>query len=244
MSLLNRLRDMLRAELHEATRDEPDPVTLMNRTIRDLEETLDTWRRETAQAIASCRVLEHKAEQVRRDVARRQTDAETAVRAGDDALAREALRRKLSLEETAAAFDRQLEEARALAEQLRADLALFEGRLAEARLNRDALITRMRTAELRQRLAEHASRLEGLAGDHPPADGDPLPGLLQSVVACEENLNRMNAATDALKTLLSDDPQQAFDRLRLEHGADDELAQLKATHAQTGAAKHPRRKGA
>jgi phage shock protein A len=72
--------------------------------------------------------------------------AELAVRANQDALAREALSRRRGHESAASALRMQLDAQRRALEGLSANVRLLEGRLAEARDKREALKARAASA--------------------------------------------------------------------------------------------------
>ncbi len=235
MSILSRLRLVVRARLNDAIDDMEDPLHLVDQAITDLERSLQACRRQVTDARGSCRLLEHRLEQNRRERDLRQHDAKLAVDAGKDALAREALKRRLALDELEGSLEEQLEEARRMSDQLQSDLVVYEGKLQEAKLRRELLVTRTRAATLRRQVAEQTSRLEQIP-EATIATGT-FDEFTQAVVACEENLRRMQSTSEAVRGLVDHVPELAFERLRVDQAVENELRELKTTKAPPPAAK-------
>ena len=154
MGLLERIKALVKANVNELLQQAEDPEQALDNLIRTMEEDLGEARAGVATAARDERKLRDTHEQNRQEAVTMLKRAEQAVAKGDDALAREALRRRRKSAEMAEAVREQWEtESRTLAE-LRANLAVLEAKIQQVRRKREALLARRRLARVRRDLQE------------------------------------------------------------------------------------------
>jgi len=159
MSVFKRLSDIIAANIHHLLDRCEDPEKMVKQVVRELEDNLAQVRSAVAKAMASERQLRQGLDQGRELAAEWAERAERALAEGDEALARRALRQKVSHERAARRLQREWEEAGAGAEELRSQLVILEQKLREARRYRDMLVARQRVAEAKRRMAGSLARL-------------------------------------------------------------------------------------
>lgn len=120
-----------------------DPRKEIDLTIAEMEEQLRAARREIVSGVASEKQLRKKVDDLDAEVARWERRAELAVRHGDDALAREALRHKRRLGEDRDRAEALRAEQRGLALELKSDLERMEKTLGEVKAKRGILAAKV-----------------------------------------------------------------------------------------------------
>jgi phage shock protein A len=158
MSVFKRLSDVVAANIHHLLDRCEDPEKMVKQVVRELEENLLQVRSAVAKAMASERQLRQGLDQGRELAAEWTERAERAVGEGDEALARRALRQKVTQERAARRLQQEWEEAAAGAEEVRSQLVILEQKLREARRYRDMLVARRRVAEAKRRMAGSLER--------------------------------------------------------------------------------------
>ena len=100
MGLFDRLSRLIRANLNAFVSDAEDPIKILDQSVADMQEDLVKLRQAVAMAIASQKRLENQANQAKEQIKNWFTRAELALKKGEDDLAREALSRKKTFQET------------------------------------------------------------------------------------------------------------------------------------------------
>lgn len=154
MSLLSRIGNLFKSNLNAAIDSLSDPAKEIDLLVAEMEDEAKKARLSLRDCLAREKMAQKKVDEAFRNVQRWQEHAERAVTAGDDDLAREALRRRDDAE-------RQLEDAeRALAEQ-----AQVVARMTEQLRRNDAKIaeikSRKETLKARARQSKQALNPEG-----------------------------------------------------------------------------------
>jgi phage shock protein A len=144
-----------------------------------------------------------------------QHKAELAVQKSDDELAKQALQRRNSYQETADGFKAQYDEQKKEVDLLKDSLQQLESKITEAETKKDLLIARSRVADTQNLVHATTDRLN----DHSAFDGfDRMEDKVRQKEA-------MAAASSALET----DPLEAkFAALEKDDDLDRQLAELKA----------------
>lgn len=213
MGLFDRLRSLVSSNVHAALDTAEDPSRTVAMAIEELDRDVRAAREDLVKTLASAKRLEAKAVELDAEASTWEDRAAAAVRAGDDALAREGLSRKLSSQKRA-------DETRGLAARERAE----EQRMRD-------LLTR---AE--ERLRELEARKTSLTSDLRRARsvGSSAPdGASSRLERSLERVDAFDAELEAHAVLV--DPKRAeveAELRKLEKGAegsrvDDELAALK-----------------
>jgi phage shock protein A len=154
MRLIKRVNAILTAQLNDIVDTFETPERMLKQAIREMEGALDSAIESTAKAIAAEKRL-------RRERADAQAQAETwhgravqLVHNGDEDGARRALARKVEKQKLVESLGRELVQSEATTGQLRRQLDVLRGRLAEARRHLASLVARQRAADARRQFVQ------------------------------------------------------------------------------------------
>ncbi len=152
MGLLDRLSRLLRANLNAFVSEAEDPIKILDQSVTDMQEDLVKLRQAVAMAIASQKRLDSQACQAKEQVENWFSRAQLALKKGEDDLAREALSRKKTFQETFTSLSNQFQTQNAQVEKLKKSLLLLERKIAEARTKKDMLKARAQAAKAQQQI--------------------------------------------------------------------------------------------
>ncbi|MEO0430119.1 MAG: PspA/IM30 family protein [Cyanobacteria bacterium J06656_5] len=161
MGLLDRLLRVARASLNETLNGAEDPEKLLEQTTADMQENLLQLRQAVAVAIATQKRSERQYEQAHTQAREFYNRAQSALEKGNEILAREALNRRQSYLETAQALEGQLKQQQVSVQQLKTNMRTLEGKIAQARTQKDMYIARARSAKASQKLNEMMTQVNG-----------------------------------------------------------------------------------
>ena len=150
MGLLDRMRDLVSANLNAMLDRAEDPEKMVNEYIRQLNDNLYEAKTSVASAMADETKLHNKMVQFQAEADQWQTKAEAALRANDEELARAALSRKVQSQKLADSYKQQYESQDQQVEELQSALVKLEQRLTEAKSRRDLLIAKRNRAETQE----------------------------------------------------------------------------------------------
>jgi len=217
MGILDRLSTLIKSNLNAAVDKMTDPGKQIDQLVIEMEEQQRKARGEVQATLAIEKRQKQKAEALAKSVDEWQARAERAVTAGDDGLAREALKRRaevqLELDETL----RALAEQRDYADQLTAALKALDVRVKEVKMRKETLKAQARAQKSRESgtgPTEAFNRFEKLASDVDAREAE---------VALDDELAQASH-TDS-KSL---EMERRFDELSKDKDVDDRLAALKA----------------
>jgi phage shock protein A len=129
-------------------------------------------------------------------------------------LAREALTKRKSYQETATAMTAQIDQQNSIVGRLKKDMQTLESKIAEARTKKDMYIARARSAQASARLNE---MLGGINTSN----------SLNAFERMEEKVLQLEAQSEAIAELGTDDLQKKFASLEASNDIDAELAAMK-----------------
>ena len=152
MGFFDRLSRLLRANLNDLVSKAEDPVKILDQAVSDMQDDLVKLRQAVAMAIASQKRLKNQAEQAESQARTWYERAELALKKNEDELAREALTRRKTFQETATSLGTQVQAQSAQVETLKKSLVALEGKIAEARTKKDMLKARAQAAQAQQQL--------------------------------------------------------------------------------------------
>jgi phage shock protein A len=188
---------------------------MLKQAIREMEAALESAIESTAKALAAEKRL-------RRERSDAQAHAETwhgravqLVQKGDDAASRHALARKAEKQKSAESLSRQLVESETTTGQLRRQLDVLRGRLADAKRHLASLVARQRAAEARRQFV------------HALGDFDADLEAFRRFEALSERIDETEAEVDARCELQGAD----FDDASPDPQVESELATLKQQSA-------------
>jgi phage shock protein A len=224
MGLFDRIWRAVRANINHLIGQLEDPEKILEQAVLDMQDDLVQLRQAVAQAIATQKRTERQAAQARSTAEDWQRRAQLALQKGDEHLAREALTRRKSYVETAAALSAQLEQQAGVVVQLKQNMMKLEGKIQEAKAKKDLYIARARSAQAAAQLQEALGRVG-------------TGSAMNAFDRMEEKVQQLEAKSEALAELSSDDLEQRFARLGQADEIDAELATMKQQMGQSNPAK-------
>ena len=152
MGFFNRLGRLVRANANAAVSSMEDPVKILDQSVADMQADLVKLRQAVALAIASQKRLRSQADQAQTQAKTWYERAELALKKGEEDLAREALSRRKTFQETATSLQGQVQSQDGQVESLKKSLVALEGKIAEAKTKKDMLKARAQAAQAQQQL--------------------------------------------------------------------------------------------
>lgn len=219
MGILQRISNILRSNINDLLDKAEDPEKMIKQMIEDMESSVREAKVALADSIAEEKKLQMSYEENLAQSKQWFDRAELAVGRGDDDLAKEALRRRGTYEQTAMGLKEQVAKQHEACNQLRDGVAQLESRLAEANAKKDLLIARQHRAAAERKVNEQ------LAGVSKSASAfDTFDRMEKKVTDMEAHAQ---AALEVNKDTLEDKFKE-LDRGAHDQQVDDDLAALKA----------------
>lgn len=222
MGFLGRMMSRLNATVDSVIHNSSDPDASLSEVIREIEDSIDLAKAQTARVLAEASRLEKEVDAKADEVDEWSRRAETAVDQDNDALARKALERKLSHESELQVLQLRLDETRTAAEDMKEHIRILGQKLDEARARQTALGARARAAETLQSAEKHLDHL----ADHRKAGGM-MKDLEQNVQEKEAKADAMSVVNRARNAL-----EREFENMEADMSVESELAALKARREQ------------
>lgn len=213
MNLFDRFARVIKSYANAVISSFEDPEKILEQTVLEMNDDLTKMRQATAQVLASQKQLENKykaAQQASEDWYRR---AQLALGKGEEDLAREALKRRKSYADNANALKAQLDQQKAVVDNLVSNTRLLESKIQEARSKKDTLKARAQSAKTATKVSEMLGNVN-------------TSSALSAFEKMEEKVLAMESQADALGQLTSDDLEGKFAMLE-SSSVDDDLANLK-----------------
>jgi phage shock protein A len=153
MGIFARLGTLIKSNINDLISRAEDPEKMLNQVLLEMQQQLVDAKKSVAVAIADEKKLQ-KQYNAELDKAKEwERKAMVAVRAGDDALARQALVRKQEHENISAQFQEQWIAQKQAVEKLKDALRLLNNKIEEAKRKKNILIARKKRAEAQQQIA-------------------------------------------------------------------------------------------
>jgi phage shock protein A len=213
MGILGRLSSLIKSNLNDVIDSMQDPAKEIDQMVRDMEESARQARSEVGQCMAEEKRLQKRVADLEGEAADWVKRAETAVRAGDDALAREALKRKAEKDVERGETEKAVQEQGVYADQLTQAMKALEARLKDIKLRQGTLRAKARANKKGAPLSPRTSAFD---------DFDRMAGKIDAVEAeasLDEQLGGQTAESAAAERKLNEMASQS--------SVDDALAELK-----------------
>jgi phage shock protein A len=139
MGILGRLSTLIKSNVNDVIDSMQDPAKEIDQMVRDMEDSARQARAEVATCLAEEKRSAKRVETLAGEVKTWEDHAVRAVQSGDDALAKEALRRKAEKEADRLEAEKALQEQRVYVEQLMAGLKALETRVKDVKLRQGTL---------------------------------------------------------------------------------------------------------
>ena len=214
MGLIDRIMRVIRANVNASTAQAEDPEKILEQAVSDMQGDLVQMRQGVAAAIASQKRTERQADQAQSLADQWYQRAQMALQQGNDSMAREALTKRRSYQETATALKSQIEQQNSIVGRLKKDMQMLESKISEARTKKDMYIARARSAEASARMNEMLGGMNTTS--------------LNAFEQMEEKVLQLEAQSLAIAELGTDDLQNKFATLEASNDIDAEMTAMKA----------------
>jgi len=215
MALFDRLSRVVRANLNDLVSKAEDPEKVLEQAIIDMQEDLVKLRQAVATAIATQQRSKQQYDNNQSESNKWQQRAQLALTKGDESLAREALQRKKTFQETANTIKQQLDGQSGQVDSLKKNLIALESKIAEAKTKKDMLKARAQAAKANEQLQNTIGNLNTNSS-------------MAAFERMEDKVLQLEARSQAAQELGGYGVEQQFAALESGSDVDDELAALKA----------------
>jgi phage shock protein A len=218
MSFFGRLAQLIKSNLNDLVSRAEDPEKMLNQVIVDMNTQLVEAKKQVAVAIADEKRLQKQFQNEKSVADEWERKAMMAVRAGDDALAKEALMRKKEHDGLAKAYEEQWQKQLAAVNQLKLALRALNNKIEEAKRKKNVLIARKRRAEAMKSIQNTMSGLNDQSA-------------FETFERMAQKIDQIEAEAEASAELgeeySGDVLKHKFSQLESSAGADMELEELK-----------------
>lgn len=219
MGIFERISTVVRSNINDLIDKAEDPEKMLKQLMIDMEKDLIEVRKEVALAIQTEKRLHQQFAQNEKQAQGWEDKATLALKSGREDLAREALTRRNTYQQTADGFKAQWQTQNQNVEALKKQLGQLESKINEARVKKDLLIARSRQAKAQEQI----HKTMGKIGTN---------RAMSAFSRLEDKVNEreaMAAAYGDMNMLESGGGLDAeFAQLSAGSGVDDDLALLKA----------------
>ncbi|NEN89663.1 MAG: PspA/IM30 family protein [Okeania sp. SIO3H1] len=215
MGLLDRVWRVIRANINALISGAEDPEKVLEQTVTDMQNDLVKLRQAVAQAIATQKRTERQYSQAQSTADEWYRRAQLALQKGQENLAREALTRRKSYQETATAMKVQVEQQKQVMERLKQNMRQLEQKISEAKLKKNMYIARARSAKASEKLNEILGTVN-------------TGNALNAFDRMEEKVMQLEAKSEAIAELGTDSLEKQFASLEEGNDIEAELEAMKA----------------
>ncbi len=214
MTLLERVTQLVRANINDMLDKAEDPEKMIKQYLIDMHNQLIQVKTQVAAAMADQQKLYQRYMDAQNQANDWQHKAELAVQKNEDELAKQALQRRNSFQETADGFKAQYEEQKKEVDILKDSLSKLEAKIQEAETKKDLLIARAHVADTQTMVHATADRLH---------DASAFEGFERM----EDKVREKEAMAAASAELERDPLEDKFAALENTDDLDRQLAELK-----------------
>ena len=218
MGVFARLATLLKSNLNDLISKAEDPEKMLHQVIIEMANQLVEAKKGVALSIAMEKTLLKQADAEAATAAEWERRAMMAVRANDDALAKEALTRKKEHEGHATALREQWAKQKKQVDQVKLALRVLNNKIEEAKRKKNILIARTRQAEARKKIQETMSGIANASAF------ETFQRMEEKVVQLE---GEADAASELAEEYSGDHLAEKFRTLEATSGADGDLTALK-----------------
>ena len=218
MGVFERISRMIRSNISGLLDKVEDPDKVLQQIIIDMQQDLREAKLQVAAAIRDQKKLETRYQETLGAIDKYEKQAIAAVEAGNDVLAKEALKRKKTAEQLTRGYKEQLDEQTQSVQALKTSLTTLQAKIEEAKRRKDLLIARQKRAKAQETISK---TMGGMSKSN-------------ALAALEKMEGRVRAAevqAEAMAEVEADDLEARFAALENDD-VSDELAKLKAKVAK------------
>jgi phage shock protein A len=216
MGIFNRIADIFRSNINDALDKAEDPEKMIKLMVIEMQEALTKSTSALAQAMGNEKRLERQYQQLQSSSEDMQNKAMTALRAGNEPLAKGALAKKAQVDAQVAQYKQMYESASATTTQMRSQVDKLKAKLDEARMKESTLIARSQHAKAQTQMAKSLGGFD----DNAFAKFDKFEQKVLKSEAEAQAFTELSASNTSL--------DDQFAELQKNNQVEDELAKLKA----------------
>ncbi len=221
MGVMERLSTLIRANINDMLDQAEDPENMLNQILRDMESEIGKARNQVADMMAQQKLFQDDLAATQAKSTTMAERAEFYVRQGNDAMAREALKRKADSDANITVLQQQLNAQTDMVNRLRSQLDALQEKYQSALDNRDNLLARHHRAQAQQQITRTMGSLN--VADY----GSDLSRMEQRIRMEEAHAS----AETELSTDMTPDTASVFDTAERDADIDNQLAALKSKMA-------------
>ncbi|TFJ93886.1 PspA/IM30 family protein [Lentibacillus salicampi] len=211
-----RVSTVVGSELNAMLDKAEDPVKMLDQYIRDMESDIREVESAVSKHVANEKMLKRKRDDAQAKVKKRQDQAEQAIEADDEDLAKRALEDKAEHQNQAELLQESWEQANKDSNSLREKLDEMKKEYQQMKLKKDSLQARAETAKTKTKM----NRTMSAIGSDESKKG--FERMEEKVLQYEAEADTSEDFSQESRTL-----DDEFDKLNNHRDVDDELAELK-----------------
>jgi phage shock protein A len=154
MGIFSRLGTLIKSNLNDVISRAEDPQKMLNQIVLDMQNQLVEAKKQVAVSIADEKRLKKQLDEQGELSKEWERKAMMAVRAGDDTLAKEALRRKQEHDGQVAEYAKQWDLQKQAVDKLKDQLRTLNDKIEEAKRKKNVLIARQKRAEAQRAIQD------------------------------------------------------------------------------------------
>ena len=160
MGVFTRMSNMIKGKVNATLDNLENPIELLDKKIRDMEEQLSKAKTSSAEVIGNVKLIEKNMNEVKKLSDDLDGKVKLALSKGNEELAKEALRRKVEADKKYETLKQNHATASAQAEALKKNLAALEAELEKTKSYRDEAAARYSTAKASKKVNEVLSDVQ------------------------------------------------------------------------------------
>lgn len=215
MGIFDHFWRVIRANVNSLISNAEDPEKILEQTIKNMQNDLVKLRQVVAEAIATQKQTERQSYQAKSTANEWYRRAHLALQKGQENLAREALTRRNSYQETATVMKVQMEQQKQVVEKLKQNMKQLEHKVSEAKLKKNMYIARARSA----RASEKLNKMLDLVNTG---------NALSTFEEMEEKITQLESQSQMIAELGIDSLEKKFNTLEGDNHIEAELKAMKA----------------
>lgn len=215
MAIFSRFADLVKANLNDFLDKAEDPEKMLKQMIIDMEEQLQKATQGLGQVMANERQMRKQVETAEGQSRIWEERAKTALKAGEQELAKQAVEEKLKADENVNQYRSLHSQLEVQVDSMRNQVNALKAKLEEARSKQSILLARAQVAEARKGVSEALGGVDSS-------------GSFAKMDKMERKISALEAQADATAEIsgLDANEEDPFSKLEKENAADNELARL------------------
>lgn len=226
MNLFDRFTRVVKGNVNEVLKNLEDPEKIMNQAIEDMQGDLVKVRQSYAEITATQRRLLKQKEQADAMADDWYNRAQLALKAGNEELAKEALTRRQTQADEAAALQSQIDSQNEAIDKLYEGMQVLEKKILESKSKKETMVARARTAQSTQKVND---MLSGISGKTSMDAFNRMEEKVEALEASAEVSAEMGSMSGgaALPGSAASSLENEFKLLESKSAVDDELSKMK-----------------